>query len=910
MTLKNTLLVISSLLAAQSAGATEIAGQWITHPAIDFYSNLNGYTAGATNNIQKLVEGERYVYALVTSNYYYESWYESPYNYCIFGNGETRLNVARYDKLADAPTLETLAPKLGTTVGIDVTMMEYSQELKCLAIAYRSGAVDLLFDDGRLIGNSDLTMINQPGGSQIHALAFAHDGSTLVAAADYGEALFDIESGELRRIWNFSQRVNCANLLGGRIFAATDDAIHFFDADATPATLDETPTLTSNSTLAPARLLDGNGRIMMKYGIFPVDESAFVFTGINTAATSDGASLNLLLLPDNPESEPCSVVSLASAAINFAQMGARDDMAAEAREEALVSPTRDGLMFHNQQSIYLLPYKTTALDHSDPTALKNAMTTLKKPGSATLAYANDGQEANKITATYDGVNFHTYRHRSGLRRRTANTATAATTWSDAGSDITFNAPSAGWPSYLYYNPAYGIVAHNAGTDHNWSYRNGMANGLCSYRDGVWTQHSFFVDNPGAIASVILPAGAIHDPMDPKYVYSCGASTYGMRRQNLDDRTDWLLFTRSNNTGTNKVNVVPVMTGSAYNSLTAFGQPGFDNDGTMWTTYSRLPCNDYPETHSELWYWTADDRAAVKSAADYAAHPMKIISIPGIYPSRAGTTIAGKTDGNRNIIVHLSDNTSYGSFFYDHNGTPDDTSDDRWVELKNLIDENGDEILTITRPHLPFEDPFDGTFLIPTRHEMLTITAEQALNGDKPRCSHLNPVMASDGAIVRDFCIGGVGGIVADSECRKWIALQKGGLVCLSPDRSTVLAHFTTANSDIPSNELLSIAYNPETNSIFVGSRLGVTEFCLAGSDNIYASAAASVSPMIVESHYTGYVTFTGLVDGKEYTLVGPDGLSIELPSSTAGRLQWHPEGAPAGIYHIEGLPSTEFYLNR
>lgn len=922
MNFKSAILLFSTVTASLAASA-EVTGSWVQHPSLNIYSSVSGATQSAsqaTNNVQKLFDGERYLYALITAEYYYNRPVTSSGSDMCFST--TPVNIARLDKSAAGAKMEPLATLLHLS-GTGVDTAEYSQELKCIVVAYDNGTIDIIYDDGRVFSNTDLKNYNIAGGRSIRSVSFSLDGKKAVLAADFGILVLNTEDASTESMLRLGKPVEFANIVGDRMIAADAEAIHFFPASQRPAALDDTPVLKSDADHCNSYLLGEEGNVRLTYGIYPVDDRSFVFAGhcYNNFA---GESVNLLVLPEDPDREMCPVHLFASSYVNYTQLGAGELMTHGHHQQSLFSQTRDGLMMHTDANVYLIDYKGKNIDYSDPSgaaefAQSNVRVLFKDPVAASDAHA--GAEKFKTMASHDGENFWIYRHRVGFQpRRCVSTDAAAkkSTWESSGDPAELNAVSAGFPKYIYYNPRFGMVTHNTGITSDGNYANGMADGLCSYRDGEWTQRSLIHTNyangymyaGSQVAN--LPNGAIHDPLDPKYVYTRGRLA-GLRRENLEDPTDHLLLTTSQYK-TNlpfRVTVVDRMIGSSYSTLCAFSEPGFDADGTMWTTFDRLVHPAYPELHAELWYWTPEDRAACKTAADYASHPMKIINVPGVNPSQVGITLPGRLEKNRNIILHTSDNSVYDSFMYDHNGTLDDTSDDRFIVFLNMIDDNGDETLRFLRPQAPFEDPYDGAFIVGHHYGVFSITKEQAFDYDKPHFSPICPVLEGSGTIIPDFGIGGVGGITADSEGRKWIALKTGGLYCLSPDRKTVLAHFTKENSELPTDELLSVAYNPETNSVFVGSRYGISEFAISGSGHpALTNTVPSVSPRIVEAHYNGYVTFSGLTDSKTYSLVAPDGSVSELPASEEGRLQWHPQGKVSGAYHLLEHPEVEFYLNK
>lgn len=907
---RNAILILTLFLTSLHSAAA-VGGEWVIYPSLDLYSFTHGLYGQSTNNIQKLMDGEKYVYAIITSNYYAKTPSLAEIHEIM------PMNIARLDKTNPNAKIEALATILPTS-GVGVLTAEYSHQAGCLVVAYSNHTYDFIFDDGRIISNKDFANLLLPGGITAHSISFSADSKIVSVATDFGIIMFDCETGKTLETYNLKHKLNFANIVGDKVLAATDDAIYYFPYGSHPNNLESLPTLKGDKASVSQYILNGEDNIFLTYGIYPVDDKSFVFVGKNHAA-ADGISVNMAVIPDNPVEEPCMVDKFFSGTVNFNAMAANAVLAKGYREQGLIARTRDGLMVHNESSIYLLPWRKSAPDYSSATALKNYIadnTTILYKDPVAYTDVQSGQQKFKITATADGENFYYFLPRQGLIQRHAvetNASTKKTTWETVGDTHKANACPSGLPGFLYYTPEYGITVHNLGHNTDYTPAYGMTDGLATYRNGEWTQrsliHTSFVNgyfNNKGTQVAVLSRGAIHDPNDPKYVYTRGRVA-GLRRENIEDPSDNILLTIPSYMPTYANRVTATTNGTS--TWCAFGEPDFDNDGTMWVTFMRTLCADYPVRHGELWYWTAEERAACKTPADYEAHPMKVLNIPGVYPSWNGKTVAGRTEKNRNILFHTSDNNLYDSFIVDHNGTPDDPSDDRVAIFLNLIDENGDEVERFVRPCSAIEDPYDGAFIFSHRTGMATMTKEQAFDYEKPHFSNLCPFNSETSSVMFDFGANGVAGIAVDKDLNKWLALKSGGLVCLSPDRSKIIAWYNTDNSKLPSNDLYSVAYNPETNSIFVGTRLGLAELVLDGSSHILIPENPSVSPRMVQPHFNGHVNFTGLTDAQEYTLIGPADIEIALGHPVEGLIQWSPLGYPTGIYRLKSHPEIEVYLH-
>ncbi len=121
---------------------------------------------------------------------------------------------------------------------------------------------------------------------------------------------------------------------------------------------------------------------------------------------------------------------------------------------------------------------------------------------------------------------------------------------------------------------------------------------------------------------------------------------------------------------------------------------------------------------------------------------------------------------------------------------------------------------------------------------------------------------NDGTNLADYLLDNenVMDISVDANNTKWFATNGSGLYRTNADGSMILDHFTTANSDIISDNVYAVFADPGSNKVYVGTDVGV---CIYHSAN--APAADDYSdvyayPNPVTPDYTGDITITGLMD--------------------------------------------------
>ncbi len=141
---------------------------------------------------------------------------------------------------------------------------------------------------------------------------------------------------------------------------------------------------------------------------------------------------------------------------------------------------------------------------------------------------------------------------------------------------------------------------------------------------------------------------------------------------------------------------------------------------------------------------------------------------------------------------------------------------------------------------------------------------------------------NDGTNTGDFLLEKerIKAIAIDGANRKWIGTETSGLYLLSEDGKETIHHFTTQNSPLTSNDILSLAINPITGEVFIGTGTGLVSYqsdsALPENDfnNLH------VYPNPIRENYNGLVTVAGLTDNSKIKITDIAGnLIAELQSN-------------------------------
>ena len=118
--------------------------------------------------------------------------------------------------------------------------------------------------------------------------------------------------------------------------------------------------------------------------------------------------------------------------------------------------------------------------------------------------------------------------------------------------------------------------------------------------------------------------------------------------------------------------------------------------------------------------------------------------------------------------------------------------------------------------------------------------------------------------------------------------KNNGVYLIDADNMTQINHFTTENSKLLSNTVMSIAINPISGEVFFGTENGLCSYISDAtetntemtSDNVWAY------PNPVEPNYTGLITITGLSMNSDIKILSPNGTIINEGHSNGGTYVW------------------------
>lgn len=223
-----------------------------------------------------------------------------------------------------------------------------------------------------------------------------------------------------------------------------------------------------------------------------------------------------------------------------------------------------------------------------------------------------------------------------------------------------------------------------------------------------------------------------------------------------------------------------------------------------------------------------------------------------------------------------------------NGTIDSQSDDQHYFLTSFYNQDG----TRYTPNLYYcaTEDADGYVWIGTSDGVFVSYDPSAVFGNNFYLSQVK-VPRNDGSNLADYLLSGVGVkcITIDGGNRKWIGTVNNGVYLISADGLETIAHFTTENSPLISDEINNIAINGETGEVFIATTAGLCSFQGDATDpaNSMKSDNLKVFPNPVRPEYQGNVHITGLMYNSNVKIVSAAGKLVTEGISVGGEYSWN-----------------------
>lgn len=246
----------------------------------------------------------------------------------------------------------------------------------------------------------------------------------------------------------------------------------------------------------------------------------------------------------------------------------------------------------------------------------------------------------------------------------------------------------------------------------------------------------------------------------------------------------------------------------------------------------------------------------------------------------------------------------GLLIWDDNGTLLDQSDDKSVFLTTFADV--DNIGSYIKPDhfLCLAEDKNGVIWAGTELGPLLFYNTSKVFEKEYTCSRVK-IPRNDGTGQADYLLEDefITAIVVDGANRKWIGTKTSGLYLMSENGQETINHFTSSNSPLLADNIISLALNPVSGELFVGTSNGLISYQSDAGDaeNVFTNVYAYPNP--VRENFNGIITITGLVAKTQVKIADLNGNLIYQTVSNGNLATWdgkdaHGKRVNTGIYMV------------
>jgi len=239
---------------------------------------------------------------------------------------------------------------------------------------------------------------------------------------------------------------------------------------------------------------------------------------------------------------------------------------------------------------------------------------------------------------------------------------------------------------------------------------------------------------------------------------------------------------------------------------------FENFNTENSNIELRPNRSFPSIFAlefsedgNLWFTNHDNEKLVKRLSTSGSNENDI-DLTGIMRDFRSPDIAFSNRGNLFLATRTGGLVGVN------------TSTQNIISLSDLEENN---VPFVTVRTLAFDN--NGELWFGTNRGLRVISSPDRLFEPGARLEAESIIFLDDGIPQELLADQFITKIIVDSENNKWVATSGSGVFQFSPDGQETLNHFTTANSPLPSNEIISLSIDVSTGAVFMGSANGIVE---------------------------------------------------------------------------------------
>lgn len=148
-------------------------------------------------------------------------------------------------------------------------------------------------------------------------------------------------------------------------------------------------------------------------------------------------------------------------------------------------------------------------------------------------------------------------------------------------------------------------------------------------------------------------------------------------------------------------------------------------------------------------------------------------------------------------------------------------------------------------------------------------------------------------------------IMSDGGNRKWVGTERNGVFVFSPNGDKQLYHFTAENSPLYSNRIITMAQDPKTGEVYIGTDLGIISYKAESMAGEEEAGTLTAYPNPVKPDYNGIIAIKGFVSDSDIRITDITGNMVAHLKSIGGQAVWNGknfngERVSSGVYLIFG----------
>lgn len=394
----------------------------------------------------------------------------------------------------------------------------------------------------------------------------------------------------------------------------------------------------------------------------------------------------------------------------------------------------------------------------------------------------------------------------------------------------------------------------------WASQYNRAGHVMMYEDGEWLNLLSGEDIPASETNM-LPMDFMTVAVDPADKQHFFVTSYGMGLIEFREDRFYKHHTYENSA---IPTIFPSAAPNVRNRYMRADGLTYDADGNLWVVSTEVDNGLNVLGHDGRWY-----KLGYKGVLNHTT--LGTILIPD------------KKMANQKWV--MSHRITYGIVFYDDKGTPFDKTDDYASMQSNFIDQDGNTINPSEYYCMAVDE--DGAVWVGTNEGPLVFPTPSKTFGTK-QCTRIK-IPRNDGTNAADFLLSNeqINVIMIDGANRKWIGTANSGLYLMSEDGKTTIEHFTTQNSPLLSNQIFSLAMNPSTGEVFVGTGAGLMSYQSDAAEGETNLNTISAYPNPVREDFRGVITIKGLMENTVVKITDLSGNVVCETRSNGGLATWN-----------------------